>query len=61
MTCEVSLDSRFMNSKFMKLENIHTNQNDLDMMTKILLSDKLQAYCKIAGMAVPSYESKRDL
>ena len=40
-----------MSSKLLKLEKIHTD--DVDMMTKILPNEKLQACCKVADMAVP--------
>ena len=42
-----------VSSKLLKLEKIHTDDNGSDMMTKILPNEKLQACCKVAGMAVP--------
>jgi hypothetical protein len=47
--------------KLLKLEKIHTDDNGLDMMTKILPNEKLQAYCKVAGMAVPPHESEGEI
>jgi hypothetical protein len=42
-----------VSSKLMHLEKIHTDKNGSDMMTKILLKDKMLVCCKAAGMAVP--------
>jgi hypothetical protein len=37
----------------MHLEKIHTYKNSSDMLTKILLADKMLVCCKAAGMVVP--------
>ena len=41
-----------VSSKLLKLEEIYTDKNGSDMMTKILPSDKLLVCCKAAGIAV---------
>ena len=41
-----------MSSKLLQLEKIHTNQNSLYMMTKVLPKEKLQVCNEVAGMMV---------
>ena len=39
-----------LNSKLMKLEKVHTDDNGADMMTKALLREKHELCCSIAGL-----------
>ena len=50
-----------VSSKLLKLEKIHTDDNGSDMMTKTLPNEKLQACCKVAGMAVLPHESEGEI
>lgn len=40
-----------LNSKKMKLEKVHTDDNGADMLTKVVTKDKLNVCCQLAGMA----------
>ena len=39
-----------LNSKQMQLEKVHTNDNEADMLTKVVTKEKLNVCCQLAGM-----------
>ena len=43
-----------LNDNLFELENIHTNHNDSDILTKPLPREKLEVCCSITGIASPS-------
>ena len=43
-----------LNDNLFELEKIHIDHNDLDMLTKSLLREKLEVCCSITGMESPS-------
>ena len=43
-----------LEDKLLQLEEVHTDENWSDMMTKVLLTKKFENYCKGAGVMVPN-------
>jgi hypothetical protein len=40
-----------MYAKEIYVEKVHTDDNDADMLTKVMTKEKLKVCCEIAGMA----------
>jgi hypothetical protein len=41
-----------LNSKQMQLEKVHSDDNEVGMLTKLMTREKLEVCCRLAGMIV---------